>query len=176
MKICVNIASLIIFIIYSMFAYQIYFWLIHLQYRIFFTLLGSFSATKRLSLVSTDKPQGESKWQFSIKRRNCSFCCMMWIQLLLLSAVRIRLWLSVVMPVGVNGFSFVRNVYLKRNFRFWLTTTTALASRSDTQISRFLFSVMYLMQPDKIERFSIVIVLDTLFFVGVGVTDNFRLF
>lgn len=86
--------------------FQMYSSMNHLQYWIIFTMFRSFSATKRLSLVSTDKPHGESKLQFSIKRRNCPFWCMMWIQLFVLSAVKIRLWLSVVIPVGVNGFAF----------------------------------------------------------------------
>ncbi|XP_078331262.1 uncharacterized protein LOC144625082 [Crassostrea virginica] len=52
-------------------------------------------------------------------------------------------WLSVVMRNGRNDSQGVEGepVYLKRSLPAALTTTTARASRSDTQISKFLFSL-----------------------------------
>lgn len=63
-----------------------------------------------------------------------------------MSAVRIQFWLFVVTPTGSNNLLAVEEgqVYLNRGFPAWLTTTTTLASLSDTHISLFLFSPMYL--------------------------------
>ena len=81
-----------------------------------------------------------------MKRRKCPSLFMMWIRLLSLSDVRMLTWLSVGMPTGRNDFRGVegRPVYLKRSLPVVLTSTTAQALQSPMQISKFMFSLKYL--------------------------------
>lgn len=67
---------------------------------------------------------------------------MMWIRWLQWSAVRIRPWLSVVIPIGSNDSLEIAlaggPVYLNLSLPALVTTTTVLALLSATHISWFL--------------------------------------
>ena len=73
----------------------------------------------------------------------------LWIRWLLKSYVSMLARLSMAMPSGRNDSREVEGeqVYLKRSLPAELSTTTARARMSATQISKFLLSLRYLMLP-----------------------------
>ncbi|XP_078331582.1 uncharacterized protein LOC144625248 isoform X2 [Crassostrea virginica] len=80
----------------------------------------------------------------------------MWMRWFSQSDVRMLAQLSLVMPNGRNDFWGVEEgpVYLKRSLPAALTTTTARARKSATQISEFLFSLRFSLMDLK-ERLSL---------------------
>ena len=120
---------------------SLYLWSTQPQQRVFFTSFVFHLVTKRLSWESTHKPHGPHKPHW-IKRRKLASFSIIWIQRLLLSDVRMLAWL-----VCGDGDWVVEGgpVYLKRSFPAALTTTTAWAPLSATQIFKFLFWLRYLL-------------------------------
>lgn len=106
---------------------------IFLRYLTIFTIPVMLLATKTLSSLSTHNPWG--LFTFPMKRKNCPSLSRMWIQWLFESAVRIWLWLSVVIPLVLNRFFSVTEgwpVHLYLCFPPWLTTTTVSAQKSSS--------------------------------------------
>lgn len=98
-----------------------------------------FSATKRLSLLSTHIPSGKCIMQLLMKLRNCPSWFRMWMPFFNRPIARIRLWLSVVMPTGRISPLLIDclPLYVKRNCPAWSTTTTALPQKSATHVLVF---------------------------------------